>query len=549
MTDATAPIAAALEGHGGHLAAQVLKLHGVDVVFTLSGGHLFPLYDGCVKEEIRLIDVRHEQSAVFAAEGFAKVSRRPGIAALTAGPGVTNGVSAITSAHFTGSPIVVIGGRAPNARWGKGSLQELDHVPIVDSVTKLALTSQSTAEIPVDLERALRAATSAHRGPTFLDVPMDVMFSSAAVESGPGGEETLPQPDPEALERIGRMLAQAERPVLMVGADAYWEGAEHALEALATEAEVPVFMNGLGRGLLPADHQMAFARARSTAFKGADLVIVVGTPLDFRLGFGAFGEAQVVHVMDSSDRIADHVALAASAGGSIVAALDGIRRAAAAASGASHGEWLTTLRTEESVRREKEKEVLGRAGEPIHPGRIYGELRERLDRDGIVIGDGGDFVSYGGKYVDTFTPGCFLDPGPYGCLGTGPGYAIGARLAHPDRQVVLMLGDGAAGFALAELDTLARFQLPVVIVVGNNLCWGLEKHPMQKLYGYHVAAELSPDARYHEVAEALGVAGRQVTKANQIPEAMDWAFDQKGPVLLNVMTDPEDEYPRSSNLG
>lgn len=548
MNEITRAAAAEIEGHGGLLAAHVLRSHGVDTLFTLSGGHLFPLYDGCVKTGIRLVDTRHEQTAVFAAEGWAKVTRRVGVAALTAGPGVTNGLSAITGAFFTGSPVVVVGGRAPAARWGQGSLQELDHVPIVESVTKLALTCRATERVPADVARVLEAATSARRGPTFLDIPLDVIFNSGRAPLPEPVSRPTPEPDPGALVRIGELLAKSARPVLMVGAGAYWEGAEDALARLAEGARVPVFMNGLGRGLLSADHELAFSRCRSLAFRGADLVIVAGTPLDFRLGFGQFGSGRVVHLMDSPGDLARHVALADAASGNLAGAFDGILAACLAAAATTRAGWIESLQAAEQQGRQKEAALFASEQDPILPVRIYGELRRRLERDAIVIGDGGDFVSYAGKYVDTYTPGCFLDPGPYGCLGTGLGYALGARLAHPGRQVVLLLGDGAAGFALADFDTLVRFSLPVVAIVGNNLCWGLEKHPMKQLYGYHVAAELAPSARYDRVVEALGGAGRLVSRPADVGPALDWALEQKGPVLLNVMTDPEDVYPRSSVL-
>lgn len=547
-TTPTAEGSTRVEGHGGLLAANCLKRHGVDVVFTLSGGHLFSLYDGCVSQGVRLIDVRHEQTAVFAAEGWAKVSRRVGVAALTAGPGVTNGVSAMTGAFLSGSPVVVLGGRAPQTRWGQGSLQELDHVPIVASVTKHAETCFATTQIPAAVERAIRSATSPHRGPTFLDLPMDAVFGPASCEVAAGEADEAAPADAGDVEQIGRLLAAAERPLLMVGGDVYWEHAEHALRRLAESVRVPVFLNGLGRGTLAADHELAFSRCRSSAFKGTDLAVVVGTPLDFRLGFGHIGQAKVVHVMDTPERIATHLDLAASAGGDLASTLDGIGAAALAARRPDHEAWIETLRREEAVRREKETELLESSQSPIHPARLYGELRRRLDRDAIVIGDGGDFVSYAGKYIDTFTPGCFLDPGPYGCLGTGPGYALGARLAFPDRQVVLLLGDGAAGFSLGDLDTLARFGIRVVVVVGNNLCWGLEKHPMQQLYGYHVAAELSETARYDRVMEALGGRGEQVSRPDEIGPALERALDGAGPALINLMTDPENQYPRSSVL-
>jgi acetolactate synthase-1/2/3 large subunit len=536
---------------GGVLAADALTRHNVDTVFTLSGGHLFPLYDGCVQRGIRLVDTRHEQTATFAAEGWAKVTRRVGVAALTAGPGVTNGISAITAAWMNGSPLTVLGGRAPQARWGSGSLQELDHVPIVASVTKTATTAASTARIPVEVDAALRAASTPHRGPTFVDVPMDVFFGAAEVSPSDNSAAgaTVVEPDADAVAAVARLAREAERPVMVIGGDVYWGGAEAAMRAAAETARLPVFVNGLGRGTIPADHELAYSRARSLALKEADLVVVAGTPLDFRLGFGRFGDARVVHLADSAEGVSGNVALAASAWGSLERIFTLLAEEAGRGERSDHEPWLARLRAEEGARRANERDVLEAATTPIHPARIYGELIPRLDRDAIVIGDGGDFVSYAGKFVDTYTPGCFLDPGPYGCLGMGTGYALAAALAHPERQVVLLLGDGAAGFSLIDFDTLVRFGVDVVGIVGNNGIWGLEKHPMQMVYGYDVAAELRPETRYDEVVRALGGDGELVREPGEIGPALDRAFAASGPVLVNVVTDAADAYPRSSNLG
>ena len=546
-SDPNSPDAATVEGHGGRLAAAALRAAGVEHLFTLSGGHLFSLYDGCVQEKIELVDVRHEQSAVFAAEGYAKVSRRTGVAALTAGPGVTNGTSAITSAHFTGSPVFVIGGRAPAGRWGQGSLQELDHVPLVAPVTRWAATSATTEGIADDMIKGVVRAQSAHRGPTFLDVPMDLFFGPAAIDAPRAPQLPERAPDEDAIRELAGLIDGAERPVLMAGADVYWDHAEQALADLAEAAGLPVFVNGLARGCLPADHELFFSRCRKAAFTQADLVVVVGTPLDFRLGFGRFGDARVAHVMDVEERVSTHVDLAASASGDLRLVLAGL--AARVERPASRTAWLEELGREEAARGEAERGMLEADGDPIHPGRIYGELVPRLERDAVVIGDGGDFVSYAGKLMPTYEPGCFLDPGPFGCLGTGPGYALGACTAFPERQVVLLSGDGAAGFALGDWDTLIRFGCNVTIVVGNNHCWGLEKHPMQQFFGYHVAAELSPDARYDRVFEALGGQAEMVERSRDLGGALERALAHRGPSLVNVLTDPENVYPRSSNLG
>jgi len=537
-----------VKAHGGRLAAEVLQHHGIDTMFTLSGGHLFVLYDGCVQVGLRLVDVRHEQSAAFAAEGYAKVTRRVGCAALTAGPGITNGVSAMTSMFMNGSPVLVLGGRAPMGRWGSGSLQELDHLPIVDSVVKSAATATGAASIVAEVDAALLSARRPHRGPAFVDIPLDA-FSTEDVLIPEVRAADVAEPDPEAIAAVARLVGAAERPVIVAGGDVYWERAESALVAFAESVRVPVFVNGMGRGTIPADHDLAFARTRSIAFKGADLVIVAGTPLDFRLGFGRFGDARVVHLCDSPNVVAGHVELAASVVGDLSRSLSSLAESGlSAASRAAHDAWIAKLRGEEAHKRAAEVDDLGVGSTPIKPARIYGELRKRLDRDAIVIGDGGDFVSYAGKYVDSYVPGTFLDPGPYGCLGMGPGYALGAGIAHPDRQIVLMLGDGAAGFALGDFDSLIRHGVNVTAIVGNNGIWGLEKHPMQQIFGYDVAADLRPGTRYDKVVESLGGHGELVEAPDEIGPALDRAMSTRGVSLVNILTDPADAYPRTSNL-
>ncbi len=535
----------------GHLAIRALRGAGVEVLFTLSGGHLFPFYDGCRHEGVRIVDTRHEQAAVFAAEGLAKLTRQPQVAALTAGPGVTNGVSAIASALFNGSPVLVLGGRAPEVTWGQGSLQELDHIAFLGPLTKHARTAADPASVAAEALAALRVAATPHRGPAFVDVPLDVVFTPA--------DDTVPSwtaPDPlpvdeEALAQAAAALADADRPVLVAGTDLWFGRAERALAHLADTARLPVLANGLGRGLLAADHELAFSRARSAALKEADLVIVAGTPLDFRLGFGQFGGARVVHLADAPGGVARHVELVAGVGGDLAAALEGLAEMGEVGGDRADGRaaWLERLGDVEAAARAGETDLLAADTDPIHPARVYGELRRVLDHDAVVIGDGGEFVSFAGKYVDSFVPGRWLDPGPYGCLGTGLGYAAAARLAHPGAQVCLLLGDGAAGFGLMDVDTLVRHRLPVVIVVGNNGVWALERNLMQAMYGgWDVAAELQPGLRYDEVAAALGGAGETVSKAADLGPALERAFAAGVPYLVNVLTDPSVAYPRSTAL-
>jgi acetolactate synthase I/II/III large subunit len=533
--------------HGGRIVAKALKSRGVTHLFTLSGGHLFSIYDGCLAEGIEIVDVRHEQSAVFAAEGFAKATRRVGVAALTAGPGVTNGISAIAGAQANCSPVCVLGGRAPELRWGSGSLQEIDHLPFVSPLVKSAETVKEAGAIGPRTVAALDLALAAPGGPTFVDYPLDVVFSEAEAEiPDPGATRAEPAP---GVEAAAALLAAAERPAIMAGTGLYWASGEGELRELAEAVGIPVFLNGLGRGCLPADHELAFSRARGAGLKDADVALVVGVPVDFRLGFGgSFGEETKLIRLDAApNELTANRAPEVDLVGDVAATLAALREATGGERGRTDA-WLERLGSVEAEKRAAEQGELNDGRSPLHPVRVYRELGEVLDRNAIVIGDGGDFVSYAGRFIDTYEPGCWMDPGPFGCLGAGPGQAIGAKLAHPERQVCLLLGDGAFGFAGMEFDTLARHGLPVVGVMGNNGIWALEHHPMKFLYGYSVAAELRPETPYEQVVEALGCDGVLVSEPDELRPALERAFESGRPTLVNVLTDPEVAYPRKSNL-
>jgi len=543
-----------MTGHAGQLAVAVARAHGVETLFTLSGAHVFPMYDGAVKAEppMRILDVRHEQTAAFAAEATGKLTRVPGLAVLTAGPGVTNGVSAVAQAQFAGSPMVVVGGRAPQNRWGSGSLQELDQPPILASITKCARTIPTAAEVTGGFDEAFEMAASPHRGPVFVDVPMDEFFNQATAQVPDGSRRQGVAPDTDAIERIARLLGDAQRPVLVLGTDVWADGAERAALELVEAVGVPTITNGMGRGVVPGGHPLLVTKARGKALNNADLVLVVGTPLDFRLGYGVFGgkdgtePARVIHVADSPEQVSRHATLADSVCGDLTSVLRGLSTALERTDLSAWKAWVEDLQAAVHEATARDAELLRAEADPIHPARIYGELLPRLADDAVVIGDGGDFVSFAGKYVEPKLPGGWLDPGPYGCLGAGLGASIAARLARPSSQVVLLMGDGAAGFSLMDVDTLVRHDLPVVMVMGNNSAWGLEKGPMQMIYGYDVAADLAARTRYDEVVRALGGAGEMVTDPTQIGPALDRAFAANTPYLVNVVTDVNAAYPRST---
>jgi acetolactate synthase I/II/III large subunit len=533
--------------HGGRHVARALRSRGVSKLFSLSGGHLFSIYDGCKEEGIEVVDTRHEQSAAFAAIGWAKATREPGICALTAGCGVTNGMSAIASAQADGVPLVTLGGRAPEMRWGMGSLQEIDHLPFVKPLVKSAQTVKDPAKIAPTTAEAIDTAAKPPLGPTFVDYPLDVVFSEAEAEVP--DPPAVPEHVADGAEQAASLLAGAGRPAIMAGTNLYWARAESELRELAEALGIPVFLNGLGRGCLPPEHELYFARARGEGLGGCDVCLVIGVPLDFRLGFGGSiaEQAKLIQLDFAPTRLVKTRQPDLALHGDIAATLTSIREAVPADPQRTSA-WVNRLRKIEASKRAAEQELLEDERAPLHPMRVYKELGDFLERDAIVVGDGGDFVSFAGRVWETWEPGTWMDPGPYGCLGAGPGQAIGAKLAHPERQVCLLLGDGAFGFSGMEFDTMVRHHLPIVAVMGNNGIWALEHHPMKFLYGYSLAAELRPETRYDEVVSALGGHGELVRSPDELRPALDRAFASGKPALVNVLTDPEVVYPRKANL-
>ena len=537
-------------GNAGELIALALKRAGTSHLFTLNGGHIWPILIGAEEHGIRLIDTRHEQSAAFAAEGWAKVTRECGVAAVTAGPGVTNSASALAQAQGNDSPMFVVGGRAPVARWGMGSLQEMDHVEVVRSLTKKATTLESADDAYGAAAECVRTALSRRTGPVFMDVPIDVFFGAADL---PEATEHLtpdpgPPPDPDVVAAAARVLREAERAVVVAGGGVWWAHAEDELRALVETANVPLIVNGMARGMLPPAHPLFFSRARSQALREADVVVVVGALLDFRLNFGrppVFADDVRFVYVDIDDH-RKHQPAAAAVYGSVRLALRELEKAARGAPRLDA--WVAKLRETETAARRRDEEMTASDASPVHPARLIAEVERYADPDAVIVGDGGDFVSFAGRLIERREPGLWIDPGPFGCLGSGPGYAMAAKLARPDKQVILLSGDGAFGFSAMEFDTMVRHRIPVVCVVGNNGIWALEKHPMQNMLGASVAADLGRETRYDKVVEALGGHGELVERPEAIRPALDGAFKSGLPSCVNVICDPDAEYPRSSVL-
>ena len=536
--------------NAGELITLALKRAGVTHLFTLNGGHIWPILTAAQEHGIRIIDVRHEQSAAFAAEGWAKVTRECGVAAVTAGPGVTNSVTALAQALSADSPMFVIGGRAPAARWGMGSLQEMDHIGVVQSLTKKALTLGSAEEAYSAAADCMRTALSRRTGPVFMDIPLDVFYGADEI---PEATEHLtrdlgPLPDPDAVERIAQLIRDADRPAMIAGGSVWWSHAEGELRALVEGTSLPLCVNGMARGMLPPGHPLFFPRARGPALGEADLILVVGVPLDFRLNFGqppVFADDARLVVIDVDDK-RKHRSPEVAMYGDLKAALFAL--GAATAGVPEKKPWLEHLRASEASVRARDEAMTRSDSAPVHPARLIAEVDRFCDAKAIYVGDGGDFVSFAGRLIERPQPGLWIDPGPFGSLGSGPAYAMAAKLAHPDRQVVLLSGDGAFGFSAMEFDTMVRHRIPVVCVVGNNGIWALEKHPMESMLGMSVASDLAPRTRYDKVVEALGGYGELVERPDQIRPALERAFASGLPACVNVICDPEAEYPRSSVL-
>jgi acetolactate synthase-1/2/3 large subunit len=539
--------------HGGRLVAQVIKQEGIPNLFTLSGGHIAPIYDGCVAEGIRIVDFRHEQAAAHAADGWARVTLQPGVAAVTAGPGVTDAITGIANAFYADSPMLVLSGKNPIVEFGMGSLQEMDQVTLVSSITKWAGTCYDVRRLADQVATAFRHATSGRMGPVFLDIPLDVQFNIAADAKVPERyrTEARPQGDPDLVMEVARLLAGAEHPLVFAGAGIRWSNAHEALLELGHALKVPVVLNSLGRGCLPPDDPYYFSAARKFALGRADVVLALGVDWDFRLGFGTRGFAvdpTVIQVDVDGRHIGRNrpvdVGIVGDPGKVIEQLL------AAGVGMPEEPKWTGEVRAEEERLLNEAKVGMESDATPIHPQRFAREIRDFLDPDAIVVGDGGDIVGISASIIQARQPGHWLDPGPFGCLGVGPSFAIAAKLAKPDKQVLIVYGDGSFGLNAMEYESAIRQNIPFVGIIGNDGAWGQIKVAQETLYGEGnaPAANLDRETPYHKMVEGLGGYGEQVTRPEDIGPALQRAFDSGVAACINVAIDPT-LMKRASYLG
>lgn len=532
--------------HGGELVGRALAAQDVDTIFTLCGGHIAPIYEGCLNNGIKVLDFRHEQAAGHAADAYARLTHNVGVALVTAGPGVTDAVTAVANAYQARSPMILLGGAAPLQTKGMGALQEMPQTEMFQTFTKASFTVDKTADIPARLHEAFETALHGRPGPVFIELPFDVLFN--VIDPVPVMAKVtaeLVAPELSAIQQMFELLRAAQKPVIIAGTQVYWDKAHHALWELTEQTGIPVFTNGAGRGTLSMTHPNCFKAARSAALKEADVVLLIGTPLDFRLKYGREGwnaEGKLIQVENDAaelnhNRQAD-VALVANARLVLEALAEGMQ-------GIRCDEWLFQVRTIEEKKNEKLAVWQQLADVPINHFRLGGAINEFVhetfaDEEFVIIGDGGDIVSTCAKVIDLTLPGQWLDPGPLGCLGVGAPFAIAAQSLYPDKRVLIINGDGAFGLNGFEFDTAVRFNLPIVSIVGNDAGWGQIRGPQVQFLGKEraIATSLAP-TRYDKVVEALGGYGELVTEPDDIKPALARAFDSGKPACVNVMLDPE----------
>ncbi len=537
--------------HGGRLVAQALKRHGTTHLFTLCGGHIQAIYDGCIDEGIRVVDVRHEQTAGHAADGYARVTGEPGVCAVTAGPGVTDVVTAVANAQRAGIPMICIGGAGPRMLTDMGSLQDMDCVSLMRSITKWSVQVPETRRIVEYIDSAMRIAQAGVPGPVFLEMPLDLLMNMHDDEDKPATapvETPRPAGDPSSIARAVAMLEEAQRPVFLVGSQIRWSPVMSSAESGGKRSKrptfgivrraadaygVPFYLNGMARGALPADHPGLFSRSRKAALSQADVVFVFGTPFDFRLDYGrSFGGAKIVQVdLDGAEvgrnrRVDVHV----HGDSGLV-----LEQLLAALPSKKAPEWLATIRADETKRRDKMRAEIESDESPPNPLRVCAEIGKRLEKNDIIIGDGGDFVATAAYVLKLEWPQLWMDPGPLGTLGVGPGYAMAAKVVHPNARVVLIYGDGSFGLHAMEFEAMARQDIPVVAIIGNDAGWTQIRRGQVEMYGEQRAIATALEyTRYERVVEACGGFGAYVEKIEQLGPALDAAFASKKPACVNV---------------
>lgn len=531
--------------HGGQIVARALANEGVKYVFTLCGGHIMSIYDGCIDHGIGVVDVRHEQTAAHAADGWGRVTGQPGVAIVTAGPGLTDAVTGVATAHRANAPMVIIGGQAPRAFQDMGGLQDMNHVELMRPITKWAVAVPDSKRLGEYVSTAFRVATTNVPGPVFLEMALDFLFDSVdeercvfptqyRTEAGIAG-------DPEYVERAVEVLRNARRPVCLVGSQYWWSRRRDAYMPFLDTFGMPTFVNGMARGSIPPGHPYGMTMARKDALRGADAVLIFGTPLDFRIGYGRathiHPDAKIIQVDLNGGEIGRNRAIEVGIIGDTGLVMEQMT-AVAKKSGFQkelHKAWTDDIRRIDVEKRDVHKSEMESNAEPINPVRACAEIDAVLDEDTIVIGDGGDFVGTAANVLRIRKPGHWLDAGPLGTLGAGPGYAMAAKLAFPKSKVVIVYGDGSFGLNGFEFEAMARQKIDVVGVIGNDAAWQQIRRGQVQIYGPDRAIACGLDyTRYDKAVEAMGCHGEWVEKPGEIRPALQRALSAGKPAVVNI---------------
>ena len=546
---------------GGHLVARALKAEGVDTIFTLCGGHIIDIYDGCVDEDIRIIDVRHEQVAAHAADGYARQTGKLGCVVTTAGPGCTNAVTGIATAFRSESPVLHIGGQSALVQWKMQGLQDLPHVDIMKPITKFASTVMSTERVADMVSMAARECFSGGYGPSYLEIPRDVLDREIDAK-----DAVIPEPgryrasvksigDPADIEKLADLLVNAERPAILLGQQVWASRGHEEAIALLRGLDIPGYFNGASRGLLPPGDPHHFDRTRRAAFEGADVIVIVGTPFDFRMGYGKriSNDLTLVQIdqgypMVGKNRDVD-LGIAGDPGAVLAAVLDAANSRLKKDKQKKRQEWMKELRAIEIERTDKLMPLFMSDQTPIHPYRVAWEINEFLTDDTIYIGDGGDVVTISAQAVRPRTPGHWMDPGALGSLGVGTGFAIAAGLANPNKEVLCYYGDGSFGMTGFDMETANRFGVPYLAVIGNNSAMNQIRYGQLAKYGEQRGnvGNLLGDVPFGTFAEMLGGYGEEVRDPNEIGPALRRAREaiQKSgkSAVVNIWVDPKEYAP------
>ena len=545
---------------GGHLVAKALKNEGVDTIFTLCGGHIIDIYDGCIDEGIRIIDVRHEQTAAHAADGYARQTGKLGCVVTTAGPGCTNAMTGIATAFRSESPVLHIGGQSSLTQHKMGSLQDLPHVEMMTPITKFAAGVMSTERVADMISMAARECFSGAYGPSYLEIPRDVLDKEIPFETA-----TVPKPghyrasvksigDPDDIKKLGEILMNSKSPAMLVGSQVFMSRGHQAAIDLARSLNIALYMNGASRGILPPGDPHYFNRTRSSAFKKADVIVIVGTPFDFRMGYGKriSNEATLIHIDQDYRTVGKNRDVTLGLAGDPGAILEAIHREVAPnmQNGSDKRKsWLDELRAEEIEKTEKLMPMFKSEESPIHPYRLAWEINEFLTEDTIYIGDGGDIVTISAQAVQPRSPGDWMDPGALGSLGVGTGFAMAAGLANPDKEIICLYGDGSFGMTVFDMETANRFGAPYIAIVGNNSHMNQIRYGQITKYGEergNIGNKLG-DVKFSVFAEMLGGYGAEIHQPQEIQPALQKARESVKSTgksaVINVWVNPDEYAP------